>query len=87
VQIKLNYPSEYLLQIKGSYDDFAGITSITFKSSLKAYGPYGRPGKYTFQSEWGRIVGFWGGFGTYGNNTQVCRFLDSIGVFTVIDYA
>jgi hypothetical protein len=33
-----------------------------------------------------RIVGFWGGFGTYGN-AQVCRFLDSIGVFTVTDYA
>ncbi len=83
VQIKLNYPAEYLQQIEGSYDEVPinndgrpviGITSITFKSNFKAYGPYGNPGKDTFKSESGKIVGFWGGCG---------QCLDSIGVFTV----
>ncbi len=84
VQIKLNYPAEYLQQIEGSYDKtpwvyndgrpIIGITSITFKSNFKAYGPYGKPGKDTFKSESGKIVGFWGGYGIS---------LDSIGVFTV----
>jgi hypothetical protein len=83
VQEKLNYPAEYLQQIEGSYgetpwkDDgqpIIGITSITFISNFKSYGPYGMPGKDTFKSESGKIVGFWGGCGA-------C--LDSIGVFTV----
>jgi hypothetical protein len=83
VQIKLNYPSEYLQQIEGSYGAVRfrnsqhytlTITSITFKSNFRAYGPYGKPGKYTFKSESGKIVGFWG---TDGDR------LDTIGVFTV----
>jgi hypothetical protein len=82
VQIKLNYPSEYLRQIEGSYGEvpfheglhLIGITSITFKSNLRLYGPYGRRGEDTFESESGKIVGFWGGSGKY---------LDNIGVFTI----
>ncbi len=84
VQEKLNYPDEYLQQIEGSYDETPwqytngrltiGITSITFKSNFKAYGPYGKPGKDTFKSESGKIVGFWGGCGD-------C--LVNIGVLTV----
>ncbi len=83
VQIKLNYPSEYLQQVEGSYDEVRfrdtrqrviAITSITFKSNFTAFGPYGRPGKYAFQSENGKIVGFWGGG---------LKCLYSIGVFTV----
>jgi len=84
VQIKLKYPAEYLQQIEGSYDETPwklsngkptiGITSITFKSNFRAYGPYGKPGKDTFKSESGKIVGFWGG---------CCDCLDCIGVFTV----
>jgi hypothetical protein len=83
VQIKLNYPSEYLQQIEGSYDivlivlrgqRVKGITSITFKSNFRAYGPYGKPAKDTFKSESGKIVGFWGGCGA-------C--LDRIGVLTI----
>jgi hypothetical protein len=81
VQIKLNYPSEYLQQIEGSYGpirfdggQIIAITSITFKSNFRAYGPYGKPGKDTFESESGKIVGFWGGSG---------GCLDRIGVFTV----
>jgi hypothetical protein len=83
VQIKLNYPVEYLQEIKGSYGEIPfyeglhliGISSITFKSNSRAYGPYGKPGEHTFKSESGKIVGFWGGSGR--------RCLESIGVFTV----
>jgi hypothetical protein len=84
VQIYLNYPFEYLQQIEGSYDvvpigvrgitSIIGITSITFKSNFRAYGPYGKHGKDIFKSESGKIVGFWGGYGS---------ILDSIGVFTI----
>jgi len=79
----LNYPTEYLQQIEGSYDaapfwlggqHMICITSITFKSNFKVYGPYGKPGKDTFKSESGKIVGFWGGCSSV---------LDSIGVFTM----
>jgi hypothetical protein len=66
VQIKLSYPDEYLDQIEGSYDEtpwkydngqpIIGITSITFKSNFKAYGPYGKPGKDTFKSESGEVL-------------------------------
>jgi hypothetical protein len=83
VQVKLNYPAEYLHQIEGSYGEtpytvggqrVIGITSITFKSNFRAYGPYGKHGKDIFKSESGKIVGFWGGYGS---------ILDSIGVFTI----
>jgi hypothetical protein len=78
VQIKLNYPFEYLQQIEGSYNlvpiGVRGITSITFKSNFRAYGPYGKHGKDIFKSESGEIVGFWG---------ACFRWLDSIGVFTI----
>jgi len=79
----LSYPSEYLQQIEGSYGEVSmgvrgqrviGITSITFKSNFRAYGPYGKHGKYIFKSESAKIVGFWGGCGDV---------LDSIGVFTI----
>ncbi|KAH8941367.1 hypothetical protein BDL97_14G034400 [Sphagnum fallax] len=82
-EIKLSYPSEYLQQIEGSYGEVSmgvrgqrviGITSITFKSNFRAYGPYGKHGKYIFKSESAKIVGFWGGCGDV---------LDSIGVFTI----
>ncbi|KAH8949775.1 hypothetical protein BDL97_10G049300 [Sphagnum fallax] len=83
-QIVLKYPEEYLQQIQGSYDEtpwkystgypIIGITSITFKSNFRAFGPYGKLGTVTFKSEIGKIVGFWG----KGN-----RCINSIGVFTV----
>jgi len=69
VQIKLNYLSEYLQQIEGSNDavpfwlgeqHIICITSITFKFNFRAYGPYGKHGKYIFKSESGKIMGFWG---------------------------
>jgi len=82
VQIKLNYPVEYLREIEGSYGEvpfyeglhLIGISSITFKSNIRDYGPYGTPGEDTFKSESGKIVGFWGG------SNGGC--LESIGVFT-----
>ncbi|CAM6041027.1 unnamed protein product [Sphagnum compactum] len=82
-EIKLNYPDEYLQQIEGSYGavpvglrgkHIKGISSITFKSNFRAFGPYGKHGKDIFKSESGKIVGFWGGCGD---------LLDSIGVFTI----
>jgi len=80
---KLQRAAEYLLQIEGSYDaiplrlsgeHIICITSITFKSNVRAYGPYGKHGKDSFKSESGKILGFWGGFGA---------ILHNIGVFTV----
>jgi hypothetical protein len=38
-----------------------GINSITFKSNIKACGPYGGGGGETpFKTGIGKIVGFWG---------------------------
>jgi hypothetical protein len=81
VQIMLKYPDENLQQIEGSYDQIRhnarrirGITSITFKSNFRAFGPYGKLGEDTFKSEIGKIVGFWG---------SANKRINSIGVFTV----
>jgi hypothetical protein len=77
----LKYPDEYLQQIEGSYEGsydgspMIGITSITFKSNFRAFGPYGKLGTVTFKSEIGKIVGFWG--------TETRRCITGIGVFTV----
>jgi hypothetical protein len=64
VQIKFNYPGEYLQQIEGfvgAIPFMTGITSITFKSNIRTYGPYGGGGGETpFKSGIGKIVGFWG---------------------------
>ncbi len=48
------------------------VTSLTFKSNIKTYGPYGNPGGGThFKSGIGQIIGFWG---------RSCLALDQIGV-------
>ncbi len=49
------------------------ISSITFKSNIKTYGPYGRRAKdhERFKSDIGKVVGFFGKSG-------IC--LDQIGV-------
>jgi hypothetical protein len=53
------------------------ITSISFKSNIKTYGPYGlsHGGETYFRCGIGKIMGFWGKSG-------MC--LDQIGVF--VDY-
>ncbi len=75
VYIKFDYPKEYLRRIEGVLGTEHGyhfhgnkvtcVTSITFKTNIKTYGPYGNPkpgpeGK-TFKSSSGKILGFWGG--------------------------
>jgi len=52
------------------------VTSITFKTNIKTYGPYGNPklGDQGFKSGSGKIVGFWGGSG---------QALDRLGVFII----
>jgi hypothetical protein len=84
VQIKFNYPGEYLQQIEGFVGiipmtaggpPVTGISSITFKSNIRTYGPYGGGGGDTpFKSGIGKIVGFWG---------KSALAIDQIGVFIV----
>jgi hypothetical protein len=82
VQITFDYPLEYLQQIEGYYGvtpavvcggPVTTISSITFKSNIKTYGPYGSHAKdhERFKSGIGKVVGFFGRSG-------MC--LDQIGV-------
>ncbi|CAM6047206.1 unnamed protein product [Sphagnum compactum] len=83
-EIKFNYPNEYLQQIWGVSGKKHGyhvgkrlvtcVTSITFKTNIKTYGPYGNPksGDQSFTSSSGKILGFWGGSG---------QVLDRLGIF------
>jgi hypothetical protein len=85
--INFDYPDEYLQQIEGYYGQTSAltigdifpktITSISFKSNIKTYGPYGlsNGGETHFRSGIGKIMGFWGKSG-------MC--LDQVGVF--VDY-
>jgi hypothetical protein len=69
VEIKFNHPDETLQQIEGLTGpiDRVGsnlVTSITLKTNIKTYGPYGNPGVGThFNSGIGKIMGFWGNWG------------------------
>lgn len=71
-KVQLDYPREILTSISGYYDTY--LRSLTFKSNLKKYGPYGRQhGAYfSFPVSDGKIVGFHGRSGSY---------LDSVGVY------
>ncbi|KAH9569021.1 hypothetical protein CY35_03G110200, partial [Sphagnum magellanicum] len=81
--INFDYPDEYLQKIEGYYGQTSGIpvgntypktiTSISFKSNIKTYGPYGlsHGGETHFRSGIGKIMGFWGKSG-------MC--LDQVGV-------
>jgi hypothetical protein len=82
-EIKFNYPGEYLQQIEGFVGKIpityggqlvTGISSITFKSNIRTYGPYGGGVGTPFKSGIGKIVGFWGESGLA---------IDQIGVFIV----
>jgi hypothetical protein len=80
MQVRFNYLDEYLQQIEGFFGivpinegyPMTCITSITFKSNIQSYGPYGTGGKTNFTSGIGKIVSFWG---------RSCSILDQIGVF------
>jgi hypothetical protein len=87
-----DYPSEYLVQIQGSYgvtpalisfgendhnlqlnmspdttvgpnNRFTVIASLTFKTNIRTYGPFGATGDTTFKSDVGKILGFFGATG------------------------
>lgn len=70
-KIQLAYPKEILTSISGHYNMY--LSSLTFQSNLKKYGPYGtQHGTYfSFPISEGKIVGFHGRSGWY---------LDCIGV-------
>ncbi|XP_020585758.1 jacalin-related lectin 3-like [Phalaenopsis equestris] len=75
--IKLNAPDEYLVRISGYWrcfrdgdnDNVAIITSLTFFTNKKEYGPVGEEGGAFFSSPAvaGRIRGFFGRSGKYLN--------------------
>jgi len=66
-QIKLSFPDEYLTAVSGNYSPIAHggspvIRSLAFRSSQRAYGPFGAAEgtPFTFPVDGGVIVGFYG---------------------------
>ena len=66
-QIKLSFPDEYLTAVSGHYSPVAHggspvIRSLAFRSSQRAYGPFGAAEgtPFTFPVDGGVIVGFCG---------------------------
>lgn len=64
-QIKLDFPNEYVIQVKGTMGTILDeniITSLTFITNKQNYGPYGSECGRKFQSSnmSGSIVGFYG---------------------------
>lgn len=76
LQITLRHPEEYLVQVKGTTGKLSfgeGITSLTFVTNEKSYGPYGNPTSDSFESPGGhKVTGFFGRSG---------MFLDQLGIF------
>ncbi|XP_030472553.2 jacalin-related lectin 4-like [Syzygium oleosum] len=65
LEIKLNYPREYLTSFSGHTGSFSGVIvvrSLTFQSNERTFGPFGEEvGKYfSFPSTGKKIVGFHG---------------------------
>lgn len=86
LQIKLDYPSEFLTWIRGYYVDFRPIviqpatyvTSITFGTNKATYGPFGSHEScdIEFDFKFGTDASF-GGF----HGTTHIHYLESIGVY------
>lgn len=79
MQVKLDYPDEFLTSVHGYYGSLNQrgtifVRSLTFESNKKKYGPFGfEEGTYfSFPMTGGKIVGFHGRCGWY---------LDAIGVY------
>lgn len=79
IQIKLQYPEEFLVSVSGHYSPVVHggspvIRSLTFKSNRRMYGPYGveEGMPFTFSMDGGQVVGFKGRSGWY---------LDAIGFY------
>lgn len=66
MQIPLNFPDEYLVQVKGTHGPAHGVQdlvlSLEFITNKKTYGPYGNSSRGTpfATSNKGRIVGLFG---------------------------
>ncbi|KAI8561821.1 hypothetical protein RHMOL_Rhmol04G0371300 [Rhododendron molle] len=83
--VTLNYPSEFLTAISGSYGWFSAldgvqmqiVSSITFTTNIKTYGPFGccRQNDAAFDFQLGQDNGFGGFHGIAG------MYLNSIGVY------
>ncbi|WOK98586.1 hypothetical protein Cni_G07298 [Canna indica] len=72
IKIKLEYPQEYLTTVSGHYFPvvYGGspvIRSLTFKSNLRTFGPFGvqEGTPFTLPMDGGMIVGFSGRSGWY----------------------
>ncbi|XP_024023651.1 galactose-specific lectin [Morus notabilis] len=68
IQISLNFPSEYIVEVSGYTDNVQGykvIRSLTFKTNKATYGPYGTKSGTPFNLpiQNGLIVGFKGSIG------------------------
>lgn len=81
-QVKLNYPSEYLTGISGSYyyrDTYRQwlVFSVAFSTNNRTYGPFGVPHKqgYAFEYQMGEDRPFGGFHGRAG------ECLNAIGVY------
>ncbi|KAH6824943.1 hypothetical protein C2S53_008206 [Perilla frutescens var. hirtella] len=77
--IKLDFPSEFLTGVSGSYGHNCygnNIQSLKFKTNRAEYGPFGSGSgtRFSFQAKDGMITGFHGRAG---------RYLDAIGVCIV----
>ncbi|XP_051119334.1 jacalin-related lectin 19 [Andrographis paniculata] len=72
VEIKLQFPDEYLTSVSGHYypvvhGGSSVIRSLTFKTNKRTFGPYGveEGTPFSFPMEGGQIVGFKGRAGWY----------------------
>ncbi|GLT45977.1 hypothetical protein SLA2020_197700 [Shorea laevis] len=75
--VHINWPSEHLISISGTYGHFAGlltITSLSFITNRATYGPFGTTSGTSFSIPMNNstVVGFHGRAGHY---------LDAIGIF------
>lgn len=82
-QIKLRFPDEYLVQVRGTTRQVASVgvtvTSLTFITNKKTYGPYGSvTGGSGFETvRHGKVMGFYG---------KATTCLQSIGVLTEAEH-
>jgi hypothetical protein len=79
LQVKLDYPDEFLTSIHGHYGTLnewgpVFVRSLTFESNMRTYGPFGfEKGTYfSFPMTGGKIVGFHG---------KCSWYLDAIGAY------
>lgn len=77
-KISINWPSEYLVSISGTYGEYGDlqvILSLSFITNLTTYGPFGSPDSdqaFSIPIANSVVVGFHGRSG---------RFLDAIGIY------